>query len=237
MKNKNALKLLAATFAMSVLLNASPVTAEAASVSAKSNTTDTTTTTATTIDTSVFGLTGTFVYRDNCQGCPDPVIVNNGNNTYTIVMYEGTTVKFDVTNPTYDGVNKFTASIPTFVNYEDVCAIVTDEEESGTSSNGSTTRDDTTELSISAVSVGSAVVNVGLWDGWEDDWDNYIGWTPGYNITIGVFVIPAQAGAQTPVYTDSEIARMQAISHQNDHIGEVAVGLSGVGFSTSNVGK
>lgn len=233
MKNKNALKLLAATFAMSVLLNASPVTAEAASVSAKSNTTDTTTTTAATIDTSVFGLTGTFVYRDNCQGCPDPVIVNNGNNTYTIVMYEGTVVKFDVNNPTYDGGSfKGTASEPMFVNYDDVSSIVTDDDIRRESSNGSTENDATTELTISAVSVGSAVVNVGLWDGWTDDWDNYIGWTPGYNITIGVFVIPAQAGAQDPVYSYDELSMMKAEAFSKAHQGEVIVGLDGVGFST-----
>jgi hypothetical protein len=74
------------------------------------------------------------------------------------------------------------------------------------------------QLSIQGVSCGSAVVNVGLWNG--DIISGDVGWLPGYNITIGVFVIPAQAGAQTPTYTIGQMRSLKADAFNAVHQGE-----------------
>ncbi len=45
-----------------------------------------------TIEQKVFGLNGTWSYAENVGNQPSPVLVDQGNNTWVLAMYQGTTV-------------------------------------------------------------------------------------------------------------------------------------------------
>jgi hypothetical protein len=210
--SKNAIKLLSATVAMSAILSGAPITAQAAEATPAQ-------TTVQTKDLTKFDLLETWTYFSNPQGCPNPILVNNGNNTYTLVMYQGTQILFNVNNPAV----QYPTSQVGIINYDDVCTIVSDFDELGLGDGEDYVKiNDHSQLSLQGVSCGSAVINVGVWNG--DIITDNVGWLPGYNITIGVFVIPAQAGAQTPVYTSLQQSVINGKAFAAAHQGEQIIG-------------
>jgi hypothetical protein len=221
--SKNAIKLLSATFAMSAILSGAPITAQAAEA------TPAQAATVQTKDLTKFDLLETWTYFSNPQGCPNPILVNNGNNTYTLVMYQGTDILLNVNNPTYNPADLYSSYEVGIVNYDDVCSIVSDTDDLNIGDGKDWINvNDNTQLSLQGVSCGSAVINVGLWNG--DIFAENIGYVPGYNITIGVFVIPAQAGAQTPTYTSVQQSVINGKAFAAAHQGEKIVAADGYGF-------
>jgi hypothetical protein len=211
--SKNAIKLLSATFAMSAILSGAPITAQAAEATPAQ-------TTVQTKDLTKFDLLETWTYFSNPQGCPNPILVNNGNNTYTLVMYQGTDILLNVNNI----AAQYPLSEVGIVNYEDVESVVSDADPLYLGDGSDWVKVNTySQLALEGVSCGSAVINVGVWNG--DIISGNIGWLPGYNITIGVFVIPAQAGAQAPTYTSLDIMAENGKAFAAAHQGEKIIGF------------
>jgi hypothetical protein len=220
-KNKKILKLLAATFAMSAILNGTQ-TAVVAQAAETSQTT--TTAVAQTKDLTKFDLLETWTYFSNAAGNPDPILVNNGNGTYTLVMYQGTDVILNVNNPTYNPADIYSSCEVGIINFDDVCSIVSDSDDLNIGDGKDwMSVNENTQLSLQGMSCGSTVINVGLWNG--DILSSNIGYLPEYNITIGVFVIPAQAGTQNPTYTLRQQSSIRDDEWNKLHQGEIGVGF------------
>jgi hypothetical protein len=210
MKKKDAVKLMAAALAATTVLGTQTV-ALAAEATTGANTTASTVAAATQVkDPTKFDLTETWKFFSNRQGSPNPIIVNNGNNVYTIVMYQDQSIILDTINPTIGSALNAEGLYygPEIINREDVESIVSDYDDLGHGSGKDHTENLDYQLFLEGVSVGTTVLNVGLVGG--DIFGDY-GVLPGYDtLTIAVTVLPAQAGAQTPVYTGSQLNHIKA---------------------------
>jgi hypothetical protein len=215
MKKKDAVKLMAAALAATTVLGTQTV-ALAAEATTGANTTATTVAAATQVkDPTKFDLTETWKFFSNRQGSPNPIIVNNGNNVYTIVMYQDQSIILDTINPTIGSALNAEGLYygPEIINREDVESIASDYDDlgHGDGKDHMGAYDENYQLFLEGVSVGTTVLNVGLVGG--DIFGDY-GVLSGYDtLTIAVTVLPAQAGVQTPVYTGSQLDNIKA--HQD----------------------
>jgi hypothetical protein len=202
-KKGSIVKLMAAALAATTVLGTQTV-ALAAEATTGANTTATTVAAATQVkDPTKFDLTETWKFFSNRQGSPNPIIVNNGNNVYTIVMYQDQSIILDTINPTIGSALNAEGLYygPEIINRDDVESIASDSDVlchgDGNDRYYGINLDN--QLLLQGVSVGTTVLNVGLVGG--DIFGDY-GVLPGYDtLTIAVTVLPAQAGAQSPVYT------------------------------------
>ena len=156
-------------------------------------------------DPTKFDFFGTCVTTHDTQGSPDPQIINNGDDTYNIIMYVGQSVAFPVNNLWTDmGMDKlggpnrgkpgFITDIDTSFVYYGFGYDVTEDRQNN--------------FIIEAESEGSAVVEVGI----TDSLDNLVSNT----VTVGLFVLPAVPGAQEPTLTQDEIKHIQAMEHDRE---------------------
>jgi hypothetical protein len=130
-------------------------------------------------------------------------------------MYQDQSIILDTINPTIGSALNAEGLYygPEIINRDDVKSIVSDYDDLGHGDGddhlGAYSLDN--QLFLEGVSVGTTVLNVGLVGG--DIFGDY-GVLPGYaTLTIAVTVLPAQAGAQTPVYTGSQLDNIKA--HQD----------------------
>jgi hypothetical protein len=122
-------------------------------------------------------------------------------------MYQDQSIILDTINPTIGSALNAEGLYygPEIINREDVESIASDSDVlchgDGNDRYYGINLDN--QLLLQGVSVGTTVLNVGLVGG--DIFGDY-GVLPGYDtLTIAVTVLPAQAGAQTPVYTGKQL--------------------------------
>lgn len=221
MKKKTVLSLFAAALAVSMMLGAATpiyaaepnqIAAQQVQLPAK--------------DLTKFDLLETWHYLSNAAGNPNPAIVRNADGTYNIIMFEGTAIVLDVNNPLFNdewhevGIQ----------NYEETEAIVDDIDSLGIRDVVDQQSVNTsTQIMLEGISQGAAVVNIGIWNGDILTGDR---WEPNQNITIGVFVIPAQPGAQAPTYSHAQASDLSAWKTAEEKFAGKAdgVGCGGYGF-------
>ncbi len=154
-------------------------------------------------DPTKFDFFGTWVIDHDKVGNPDPQIVSNGDGTYTIIIYEGQSVAFPVNNPWADlGV------VNTVPQGADACVIT---ENDLVDSGGNIVTDWTNNLIIEGVKAGSAVVEVGAINIW-DETD-----VVSNRVTVGLFVLPAVPGAQAPTLTQKEIKSIASYERDKEY--------------------
>lgn len=176
-------------------------------------------------DLTKFDLMETWHYLSNAAGNPNPAIVRNADGTYNIIMFEGTAIILDVNNPIYNDMYHQIG----IQNYEETEAIV--DEWDGLNImdvEDSKAINDQHQLLLQGVSQGAAVINVGIWNGDIMTGGNY---EKGQNITIGVFVIPAQPGAQAPTYSHQQATDIACSKNNEKFSGQAnGTGADGYGF-------
>lgn len=222
MKKKTVLSLFAAALAVSMMLgSATPIyaaepnqiAAQQVQLPAK--------------DLTKFDLMETWHYLSNAAGNPNPAIVRNADGTYNIIMFEGTTVVFDVNNPNYtDDMHEVGIK-----NYDEVESIVDEVNGIDLDYYDEQTINYNTQVMFHAESQGAAVVNLGVYNG-DIFSKNGCQFEKGQNITIGVFVIPAQPGAQAPTYSHRQASDLSAWKTAEEKFGGKADGggADGYGF-------
>lgn len=177
-------------------------------------------------DLTKFDLMETWHYLSNAAGNPNPAIVRNADGTYNIIMFEGTAIVLDVNNPVR-GDEWQTISIK---NYDEVESIVDEYDGIGiTDVEDDNSINHKSQIVLYGISQGSAVVNLGIWDGDVFRGDGFV---KGQNITIGVFVIPAQPGAQAPTYSHRQAKNIETSAHDREKFAGKADGggADGYGF-------
>ena len=153
----------------------------------------------TVVDPTKFDFFGNCVLTHDKLGSPDPQIVNNGDGTYVIIMYVGQSVAFPVNNLWADmGLDQWgnpRVGYPVFINNNDFATLTADVGDFGL--------DTLSNFVIKGVAEGSTVVEVGVKDAMENVVSN--------TVTVGLFVLPAVPGAQTPTLTQAEIKNIQSM--------------------------
>lgn len=193
-------------------------------------------------------LTGSWIYYSNEQGSPDPIIVNNGDNTYNIVMYDDTEILIETTDTAryYDDwgdgtiryykyyMDDLTPWVLGDDYYEEVKTedgevygwvhdrsqdVVDFYDGSGISKNRKDLESlmnvyNSAECPLSVIYLkGLAVGSVSMDIRYQDDIYKQYGdnmFIKNCGITLNITVLPAQAGAQTPVYSDSQLDSIKA---------------------------
>jgi hypothetical protein len=130
-------------------------------------------------------------------------------------MYQDQSIILDTINPTIGSALNAEGLYygPEIINREDVESIASDYDDlaHGSGKDRMGAYDENYQLFLEGVSVGTTVLNVGLVGG--DIFGEY-GVLSGYDtLTIAITVLPAQAGAQTPVYTSKQLDMIKA--HQD----------------------
>lgn len=223
---RNLAKLTAAALAVTTVLSGTQTVALAAEA------TDTTTAVSTAAVSTIeysderidpsnqITLTGNWLYFSNQQGSPDPVIVNNGDNTYDITMYQDTELLIEVTDTAryteiWDGAPRYFKYGIGVVNDLEILNNIECLE--GVDANE---REDLTELkklyysAESPVSclwlkgkvAGKVTANIGYQA--SDLFD--VRYIRDCGVTLNITVLPAQPGSQTPVYTNHQLAMIKS---------------------------
>jgi hypothetical protein len=168
------------------------------------------------------------MYFSNQQGSPDPVIVNNGDNTYTIVMYQDTELLLEVTDTarytdTYGDGTVYNCGYGIgVVNEEDVWDVISCYEGINTYD-----RKDLTDISkvyddincpLSWLQVrGKSVGTVSAIIGYQESKPLGVDYIKDCTVTLNITVLPAQPGAQTPVYNDSQLSYIRECEIWKDY--------------------